>query len=129
MVATAPQAAASAVQLGAVESIVTSALVPHRSQPRVVQVQGLASRFGPSSRRPHPAHRSTPPALTPPAFRPPAHQAACSALSWLLQAPTSDAAAEAAVRAGAVDLPKVLADVAFPKLATEPLTAVRSPAR
>lgn len=51
-------------------------------------------------------------------------QAACSALSWLLQAPGA-AAADAAVRAGEIRLPRTVADLAFPKLADEPLMAAR----
>lgn len=80
-----PSAGASALQLRAMESIVTSALLPHRSDSRTVL-------------------------------------AACNALTWLLRGGGSDAAA----RAAKLGVPKVLSDVTFGRLSSEPLIAVRA---
>lgn len=79
-----PAVGVAALQHNAMESIVTSALVPHRNNSRTLQ-------------------------------------AACHALTWLLR---DGAKGDAALRAAKLGLPKVISEVAFSKLSSEPLTAV-----
>lgn len=91
----------------------TSALVPHRGDPRTIQARRSARAL----------HRrgvlSTKRLRTDDGCE---TQAACTALGWIVRAKKADAAPRAAKLA----VPKLLVETIFPKIANEPFAAVRA---